>query len=428
MKVLILGENCLLKLSSFDKSIFSAFSFISSIYARQIAATTPKEHTVKVIERSEDISLDEKCDAVHIHFKTGTALKAYNLADDFRKKGRIVILSGSHASALPDEAKFHADSVIVGSAENLWPILLSDLEKSRLKPFYKTKSNESYITPINFSIPSDLRLMGIVEATRGCPYKCDFCQGSNVVYGSVFRTRVVEEVVEEIKSLPQKIVFFCDASMTIDVPYSKLLFKRMKGLDKKFICEGNVDVLAKDEELLRISHEAGCIEWTVGFESFAQKTLDGVHKKTNKIEDFYSAVKKVHKYKMSILGNFIFGFDDDKPDVFDFTEKNLARLGLDSARFAILTPYPGTPLFNRLEKEGRILIKDWSKYTRKNVVFEPKNMSKEELRNGFVKISNNFNSIPKLIYRNFISLSLGFYPFIATIGRNLESYANRLKK
>lgn len=428
MKVLILGENCLLKLSSFDKSIFSAFSFISSIYARQIAATTPKEHTVKVLERNEDIDLDEKCDVVHIHFKTGTALKSYELADNFRKKGRIVILSGSHASALPEEAKAHADSVIIGSAENLWPILLNDFEKNKLKPYYKSIKNQNSISHINFSTTPEMRLMGIVEATRGCPYKCDFCQESNVLNGSEFRKRVIEDIVKEIKSFPQKIIFFCDASMTIDVAYTKELFKSMNGLNKKFICEGNVDVLAQDEELLKLSREAGCIEWTVGFESFAQQTLDSVHKKTNKIEYYYSAVKKVHKYKMSILGNFIFGFDGDKPDVFDFTEKNLAKLGLDSARFAILTPYPGTPLFNRLEKEGRILTKDWSKYTRKNVVFEPKNMSKDELRNGFVKISNDFNTIPKFIFRNFKSLGLGFHPFLATVGRNLESYANRPKK
>jgi radical SAM superfamily enzyme YgiQ (UPF0313 family) len=427
MKVLILGENCLLKLSSFDKSIFSAFSFISSIYARQIAATTPKGHTVKVIDKSEDIDLDKKFDAVHIHFKTGTTLKAYELADKFRNKGNTVILSGSHASALPEEAKAHADSVIIGSAENLWPIIFKDLEDGKLKSFYKSDKNQDSISPINFSIPPELKLMGIVEATRGCPYKCDFCQESNILNGSVFRTRAVKEVVEEIKSFQQKVIFFCDASMTIDVSYTKELFKSMKGLNKKFICEGNVDVLATDEELLKLSHEAGCIEWTVGFESFAQQTLDSVHKNTNKTEDFYNAVKKVHRYKMSILGNFIFGFDDDNPDVFEFTEKNLAKLGLDSARFAVLTPYPGTPLFNRLDEEGRILTKDWSKYTRKNVVYEPKNMSKEELRKGFVKISNNFNSIPKIIYRNFKSLRLGYYPFLATVGRNLESYANRPK-
>ncbi len=202
----------------------------------------------------------------------------------------------------------------------------------------------------------------------------------------------------------------------------------MKDLNKKFICEGNVDTLASDEELIRFSQQAGCIEWTVGFESFAQQALEGVHKITNKVEDFYRVVNNIHKYKMSVLGNFIFGFDEDVPDVFNFTRENIAKLGLDSARFAVLTPYPGTPLFERLEKEGRILTKDWSKYNRKNVVFEPKNMSKEELERSFKKIYNEFNSASNIMFRDFRSLRLGFYPFLATVSRNFESYTNRPKR
>jgi len=427
MKLLILGENCLIKFSSFNKSIFSTFSFITSIYARQLAAVTPKKHAVKVLESSEEIDLNESFDAVHIHFKTGMALRAYELADEFRKRGITVILSGSHPSAMPEEAKSHADSVIIGSAEILWPVALKDFENGKLKLYYESKDHidqKSFSSP-NILTPQGIKIIGLVEATRGCPYKCDFCQESNILNGSIFRTRPIDEVIKEIKSLPQKFLFFCDVSMTIDASYTKALFKSMKDLNKKFVCEGNADVLVKDEELLELSYEAGCIEWTVGFESFAQQTLESVHKKTNNVEDFALLVKKIHKYKMAILGNFIFGFDQDAPDVFEITQENILNVGLDSARFAILTPYPGTPLYKRLETEGRILTRDWSKYNRKNVVFEPKNMSKEELQNGFLKISNNFNSISNIIYRDFKSLKLGFYPFLTTIGRNLESYMNR---
>jgi len=429
MRLLILGENCLLRLTSFDTSMFSTFSFISSIYARQLAAVTPKKHSVKVLEGSKNIDFNEECDAVHIHFKTGTAPRAYEVADEFRKKGKTVILSGPHSSALPEEAKCHADSVIVGSAENLWPVALKDLEKDKLKPYYVSKGHidQKSFRSADIAIPSGI-ILGAIEATRGCPYKCDFCQESNIISGSIFRTRSIKDVVKEIKSLPQKFLFFCDVSMTIDVSYTKALFKSMKDLNKKFVCEGNADVLAENEELLKLSYEAGCIEWTVGFESFTQQTLDGVHKKTNKVDDFALVVAKIHKYKMAILGNFIFGFDHDTPDVFEFTQENIDKLGLDSARFAILTPYPGTPLMKRLEAEGRILTRDWSKYNRKNVVFEPKNMSKYDLQNGFIKISSNFNSIPNVICRDFRSLKLGFYPFLATVGRNLESYMNRPRK
>ena len=450
MRLLILGENCLLNLSSFDKSILSTFSFITSIYVRQLVAVTPKKHTVKIIENSQDIDYNEELDAVHIHFKTGIALKAYEIADKFKENGKTVILSGAHTSALPEEAKQHADSVIVGNAEYLWPMVLKDLEKNKLKSYYKVEDQIDQI-PLpseDFAKFSDMKIVGVIEATRGCPFKCDFCQESNILHGSNFRKRPIEDVIKEIKSFPQKFLFFCDVSMTIDASYTKALFKGMKGLNKKFVCEGNVDVLANDEELLKLSHEAGCIEWTVGFESFAQQTLDEVHKKTNKIENFFKVVEKVHKYKisyychfifmyffkvvekvhkykMAIIGNFIFGFDQDLPDIFEFTKENIARLGLDSARFAVLTPYPGTPLFNRLEKNGRILTRDWSKYNRKNVVFKPKNMSKNDLENGFKKISSDFNSIPNIIRRALSSLKLGVYPSLATFGRNLESYMNR---
>jgi radical SAM superfamily enzyme YgiQ (UPF0313 family) len=196
----------------------------------------------------------------------------------------------------------------------------------------------------------------------------------------------------------------------------------MKNLKKKFICEGNADVLASDEKLVKLSHEAGCIEWTVGFETFTQKILDDIGKKSNKVDYYDTVVKKIHKYKMSILGNFIFGFDHDTSNVFDFTYEKIDSLGLDSARFAILTPYPGTPLFKRLDSEGRILTRDWSKYNRKNVVFEPKNISVSDLQNGFIKLSRKFNSISNIIKRDLGSIKLGFYPFLSTFARNFERY------
>lgn len=424
MRLLILGESCLAKLSFFDKSIFSVFSFVSSVYARQLAAVTPKKYSVKLIERNEDIDLNEACDVVHIHFKTAIANQAYKLADEFRKKGKIIVLSGSHPSALPKEAKFHADSVIIGSAENFWPSVLKDIERGKLKPFYESEDiiNSKTVYSNEIILPLGVKFISAIEATRGCPYKCDFCQESNILYGSVFRTRPIEDVISEIKLLTQKFLLFCDVSMTIDPSYTKTLFKRMKGLNKKFLCEGNVDSLAKDDELLKLSYGAGCIEWTVGFESFAQQTLDGIHKKTNTVEDFSRVVEKIHKNKMAVLGNFMFGFEQDRPDVFEFTQESIANLGLDSARFSILTPYPGTPLYKKLEDEGRILTRDWSKYNRKTVVFEPKNMSKEELQNGFQRVTTKFNSISNLIYRNFKSLKLGFYPSLAVFGRNLEMY------
>jgi radical SAM superfamily enzyme YgiQ (UPF0313 family) len=430
VKLLILGENCLINLSSFNRSIFTTFSLIASIYARQIAAVTPKNHTVIVLENNENINYNEECDCVLIHFKTGLAKEAYKMADEYKKAGKTVILSGTHTTALPEEAKTHADSIFVGSAEQLWPIAIEDLEKKKLKQKYDSKNYNKQNTIItkNFEIPSNQKLIGILEATRGCPYKCDFCQESNVQSGSIFQVRPIEEIIKEIKKIPQKFLFFCDSSLTIDTTYTKKLFRKMKPFNKKFICEGNADVLAKDEELLKLAYEAGCIEWTVGFESFAQQTLVDINKKTNTIEEFNQVVKNIHKHKMAILGNFIFGFDQDTSNIFQQTRENIRKLGLDSARFAILTPYPGTPLFEKIEKESRIVTYDWSKYNRKNVVFKPKNMTIKELQIGFQRISDEFNSVPNIIYRDIRSLKYGIYPFLTTVVRNIESYMNRPRK
>ena len=161
MKFLIIGENCLVKLTSFNKSIFSTFSFISSIYARQIGAITPKKHSVKIVESHDDIDFFEECDVVHIHFKTATSKIAYEVADVFRKNKKTVILSGSHPSALPEEAKNHADAVIIGSTENLWLDVINDLEKHNLKSFYKI---EKKIEQRLFKLPQ----IKASKEKRGC--------------------------------------------------------------------------------------------------------------------------------------------------------------------------------------------------------------------------------------------------------------------
>ena len=408
--------------SSFYHSFLYSFSFVPTVItARQLAAVTPSSHTVIIQEGNNMIDFNADYDVVHINFKTALAPRAYEVADIFRKKGKRVVLSGYHPSALPNEAAQHADAVIVGDTVSLWPLVVKDLEAGILRPLYtSTNSCDPLCLPSTQSIKlKGLQLASSIEATRGCPHKCDFCQDSNIRDGAVFRTRPLDDVIEEITSLQQKIFFFTDFSLTIDLDYTKELFRRMRSIKKKFICGGNVDVLAEDDELLCLSHKAGCIEWISGFETFSQESLNGAHKQTNVVEDYIRAVKKIHKHKMAVFGTFVLGFDEDPPDVFQMMRKHIDRLGIDAVNFSLLTPYPGTPLFNRLEKEGRILTKDWSKYNRKNVVFEPKNMTKEELERGFRDITMSFSSLPSMGYRTMRSLNLGLYPFIATFAGNL---------
>ena len=428
MKILVI-ENFWVagrKLKSFEILLLNTFSILPTLYARQLAAITPKKHSVEVVdERYSTINFEEKYDIVLINFNFSSVMRAYEIADTFRRKSIPVVLSGWYASAVPEEAKIHADSVLMGKGELSWLKLLDDFEKNNLKPFYQpTKYDNSIkIPPTNVDIPGFV-ITGAIEATRGCPYRCEFCPEAIVPGDSQYYARPVDEVIAEIKSIPQKTLMFYDNSLTINPGYSKSLFKKMKALNKKFFCNGNSDVLARDKELVRLSKEAGCVSWLVGFESISQKTLDEIGKTSNRVEEYFQAVKNIHGHGMAVIGSFMFGFDSDTKDVFDETLKTIKELEIDVADFCILTPVIGTPVFNKLEKEGRILTKDWSKYDMKNVAFEPKNMTPEELLQGVRRMYIEFYSTSYTVKRVVKSLRLGLYPFFLVLARNAVANMN----
>jgi len=424
MKILIVENTWMgdIKYGFFDKTILTTFSILPTLYARKIAAITPKKHDVTVVnERYSKIDFDTPYDIVNINYTTSTAPRAYEISKKFRDKGIPVVLSGLHASALPQEAKKNADSVLRGWGEINWLQLLEDFENKNLKPVYESEKYDGSVAlpPTNIELPGFV-ISGAIEATRGCPYKCDFCPEINFPGGSQYYSRPVDEVIAEIKALPQKIFNFYDLSLTINPKYTKSLFQKMKGLHKHFSCNGNVDVLAHELELVKLSKEAGCVSWLVGFESISQKTLGDVGKGTNKVEEYKQAVKNIHDNGMIVVGSFMFGFDTDTKDVFEETFKMIKELEIDIVDFCILTPFPGTPIFDKLDKEGRILTKDWSEY-KSNVVFKPKNMSPEELLQGVRGIYRDFYSTPFNVRRVVKSIRLGFYPFMLMFERNFAA-------
>ena len=428
MNILVI-ENiwmCNLKYGLLDKTLYTAFSILPTLYARKIAAITPKNHTVEVLtERYSKINFDKPYDIININFTTSTTPRAYEIADKFREKGKTVVLSGLHPSALPEEAIQHADSVLLGWGELNWLKFLQDYENNNIKPIYHpVKYDDSvHIPPTDVKLPGFV-ITGAIEATRGCPYKCKFCPETNLPGGAQFYTRPINEVISEIKSMPQKTIMFYDTSLTINPEYTKSLFKEMKRLNKKFFCNGNVDILAKDLELVKLSHEAGCVSWLVGFESISQETIDSTGKVTNKVNEYFKAVKNIHDNKMAVVGCFIFGFDTDTKEIFDTTINTIKKLEIDVADFCTLTPFPGTPIFDEFEKEDRIITKDWTKYTMKEVVFKPKNMTKEELIDGVKKMYSEFYSTPYTIRRIINSYRLGIYPFFMVLARNTIAKIN----
>ena len=400
MKILLISPKSKSSTEKSKKLIFK-LRIHPTLTLKQLASVTPDKHNMKLIdERYENLDFNLNFDLVGISCMTPEANRAYKISDKFREKGIPVILGGWHPSVLPKEAKLHADSVVVGEAEYLWPRLLKDFEGGNLKQFYKQNEavNLGQIRPIKRKPENYVSFTDAVQSSRGCPFRCEFCAISNNEYGKLYRKRKVEDVVDELKSIKQKYIYFFDPSLTIDLDYTKKLFREMKGLNKEFKCFGNLDSLAKDDELLKLASEAGCRIWFVGMESVSQKTLDFLGK-NNSIKDYKSLIGKIHDYNMSIFASFIFGFDTDTIDVFDKTIENVFDLDIDEANFGILTPYPGTPLFDRLEKERRIITKDWSKYTENNVVFQPKNMTPNELMDGTIRVRRAINSFSGIFKR-----------------------------
>ena len=420
------GSYCL---SLLKWKLFNSLASTSDdIVCQTIASVTPKKHSIKMVDEAiEKVDFNSDIDLVAISTLTRSAPRAYEIADEFRRRGKKVVLGGWHASALPDEAKQHADSVVIGEGEDTFPKLLKDLESNKLKPFYEQdKIVDLDKVPILTKEERKKYKSGsftqIIQISKGCPVGCNFCSISYRKFGHIHRKRSIENVIKEIQTIPQKIIGFADPSLTIDTNYTKQLFRELKGMNRTFGCEGNANVLARDDELLKLAAEAGCISWYVGFESVSQETINSIGKSTNKVKNYKSAIKKIHDHGMRVEGAIIFGFDTETPKIFNETIETIQNWELDLIDISILTPYPGTPLFDQLDKENRILTRDWEKYDSIHVVHKPKQMSPEELANGVQKVWEELYPPLKSLQRATNSIKFGVKPLVASLLRNYLYY------
>jgi radical SAM superfamily enzyme YgiQ (UPF0313 family) len=367
-----------------------------------LAALTPPHWSVEHIdEECSKVNFDIDVDLVGITFHTPSANHAYRISAKFREKGIPVVLGGPHVTLVPDEAINHADTIIVGEAEDIWSQFLDDFEKCINKRRYE-QAYPSCLDNIPFS-RKDLfhrkdHSGGIMVATRGCPNKCEFCALA-VMYKNVFRKRPVEEVAKEYASFDGKVIIFWDDNLTADTRYAKELFKAITPYKKWWSSQVSINA-GEDDELLRFAAKSGCKQLFIGLESISQISLDNINKSFNKVEDYYKIIRKIQSYGISVQVGIVFGFDHDNKNIFKDTIDFLETAGVQNATFNILTPYPGTPLFDRLQSEGRILTYDWSKYNgRTDVVFTPKNMSTTELLEGFKFVNRRFYSLGSIAKR-----------------------------
>lgn len=371
-----------------------------------LAALTPPEFNVKIInEECEKIDFDNPVDLVGISFLTPTAPRAYEIADAFRKKDITVVFGGVHASAMPEEAAEHADSVVIGEAENIWPKLLEDYKDGNLKKFYRS---DGFVDLTNLPIPRRGLLnkkiylsTNVVQASRGCPLGCEFCSIEKF-FGEKTRFRPVEDVIEEIKGMDrQKFLLFTDDNLIINPSYLKKLLTALIPLKRKWLGEATW-VIGHKPEILKLMRKSGCLGLFIGFESVRTQPNT---KKTSIYSDmrdvYMQTIKNLHKNNMAVCGAFIFGFDNDELSSFDETLRFCLEADVDVAQFSSLIPFPGTPLIERLTEEGRIITRDWSKYTYEppGKIFHPKNITCEELERNIGRIYRKFYSYKRLLPR-----------------------------
>lgn len=354
-----------------------------------IAAATPDEYQIRFVdELFEPIDFDEPVDVVGITASTAQAPRAYEIADLFRARGIPVIIGGIHASSLPHEAKAHADAVVIGEGELLWPQVLADLKSHRLQAFYSAEtlvSMEQLPWP-RYDIFDQRKIprpgtTNSVQTTRGCPYDCSFC-AVTAFFGRKFRTRPVADVVHQVASMPENHVVFVDDNIIGNRQYARTLFSELKHLGIVWSGQASIDV-ARDPDLLQLAAESGCRSLLIGLESISPENIEAVHKRQNKVHQYVTAIRTIQDSGIDVMGSFIFGLDHDDQSTFDRTLEFVQKSGLRHPLFNILTPFPGTREFDRLESEGRILTTDWSRYTSTNVVFEPKRLTPEQLQEGY---------------------------------------------
>lgn len=347
-----------------------------------IIAALSKDHEVEIIDEDEEkIDFSKDVDLVGITAPSFTINHVREIADKFQKRHIPVIIGGVHASLNPDDCDF-ADSVIVGEVELIWKDILNDILNKSLKKRYDgiTVTDLDKVPFPRRDLFKKTFFHEPIQATRGCNLSCDFCYLQYMPWKK-FRKRSVESVISELKSLKKRFIFFVDDNLFCDMKYAKKLFKAMIPLRKMWWIQAPTTI-AYDEELLDLMYKSGCYNVCLGFQTIDKDSLKSAKIYQNKIGEYKKIVSNIHNHKIFVNGFFIFGFDNDKPDIFDKTLEVIKEIDIDDTFLYCLTPYPGTAIFNRIEKEGRIITKDYSKYTWNNCVFKPMHMSPKQVEQG----------------------------------------------
>jgi radical SAM superfamily enzyme YgiQ (UPF0313 family) len=393
--------------------------FVPPITGIHLAAITPSKYQVRVIHQQvESINLDSDGDLIALSFFSGFAPEAYQLATEFRRRGKKVIAGGPHATFSADETLLFFDSVVIGEAESVWCSVLADADRGQLKDRYYGKAIplENIPTPRYDLLPSSFFVPRVLQATRGCPFTCSFCTVPTLNPG--FRTRPVADVIRDIRYndfthwWQRKVVWFWDDNLTIKRSYIKELLNAMIPEKKWWLTQASMDI-AKDPELLDLMQKSGCIGVFFGIESFGTESLKDAHKQQNKVEQYKEKIAELHKRGICVMAGFISGFDGDTPTSIKMMARQLYDIGVDVPFLSILTPYRGTAAYQKFVDEDRMrLDKGWEHYNGYNVSFKPKQMSPGELLEAHRSLwqeAFSFKFAIRRIVRAFFSLRWGAF-------------------
>ena len=370
-----------------------------------LAGLTPKTAEIHLVDEFHtpiDTSIDY--DLVGLTVLCAAEKRAIQVAQAFRKRGIKVVAGGIHASLATERLQDHVDSIVIGEAENVWADVIADAQNGRLKPRYKAAelcSMQNLPRPRFDLLDMSKFLYNIypVQTTRGCPHGCQFCE-VQVLYGRKYRYRPIGEVLDEIKALPGRNLHIVDDNIGGNVNRAKELFRGMIPL--KVHWSGLTTFKSiHDEEYVKLAKQSGCFHLNLGIESVNPISLNGINKHHNSVAEYRDLLHGLDRNRVAYSLNFILGFDEDTPQTVQRTMEFCRLIKPPMAFFSLLTPRPGTPLMANLTAEGRLLHQRFEEYEWDDPVFQPKNMTFEQLKDGPWKCYDDFYSFPQMMKRFF---------------------------
>ena len=398
MKILLISPK-----AKVNEAVKSVTGFrIAQMSLAQVAACLPPDVEIELVdELIRPAPLDTDADLIGISVMTEVVERAYEIADEYRRRGKSVIMGGIHPTLLPQEALQHCDAVVVGEAEGQMEKLVEDFRAHRMRGIY---ARESLADLKGLPWPrrdlldrSNYRTINCVQVSRGCPNQCDFCIVP-VVHGRKYRSRPVDDVLAEIDSLDGRELFFVDDNLAGNRKHALEFFKALASRNRLFVGQLSATAL-KDEEMLRTLRRAGGVGFFIGLESISQNTLDSVGKR-QKAAEYIDSIKRLHDHGMTMAGAFVFGLDSDDLDVFERTIEFVDKSEIDIVQFTLLTPFPSTPIYDRFSQDGRLVDPQWWLTSAWNhVPFQPLRFSREELREKWIWALKETYRLPRVFKR-----------------------------